>query len=51
MHHQAFTTTSQARLGIFRWLTFYNTRRRHSALPYLSPLEFEEQTAKLTLVA
>jgi transposase InsO family protein len=51
MHHQTFTTTSQARLAIFRRLTFYNTRRRHSALSYFSPLEFEQQTAKLTLAA
>lgn len=54
MHNKAFTTTSQARLEIFRWLTFYNARRRHSALSYLSPLEFEQQhheTAKLTLIA
>lgn len=34
---------SQARLEIFRWLTYYNARRRHSALAYLSPMEFEQQ--------
>lgn len=54
MHNKLFTTMRQARLEIFQWLTFYNARRRHSALSYLSPLEFEQQhqpTTKLTLVA
>ena len=54
MYRKAFSTISQARLEIFRWLTYYNTRRRHSALAYLSPLEFEQQhhaAAKLSLVA
>lgn len=53
-HDKVFTTVNQARLEIFRWFIFYNTRRRHSALSYLSPLEFEQQhqqTAKLSLVA
>lgn len=37
MHNKLFATVSQARLELFRWLTFYNARRRHSALSYLSP--------------
>ncbi|QIY93044.2 IS3 family transposase [Streptomyces sp. S1D4-11] len=47
-------TMSQARLEIFQWLTYYNARRRHSALSYFSPMEFEQQhhkTAKLSLAA
>jgi hypothetical protein len=37
MHKTAFSTMGQARLEIFRWLTYCNARRRHSALAYLCP--------------
>ena len=43
MHKKLFVTTSQARLEIFEWLTYYNARRRHSSLSYLSPMQFEQQ--------
>ncbi|GAU71444.1 putative transposase [Streptomyces sp. NBRC 110611] len=36
MHQRLFSTVRQARLEIFQWLTYYNARRRHSALNYLS---------------
>lgn len=54
MHRRVFVTMSQARLEILRWLTYCNARRRHSALSYLSPMEFEQhhhRTAKLSLAA
>ncbi|MDX3230466.1 integrase core domain-containing protein [Streptomyces sp. ME19-01-6] len=54
MYKKAFSTMCQARLDIFRWLTYYTARRRHSALAYLSPMQFEQQhhtTAKLSLAA
>jgi putative transposase len=35
-------TRDEARLAVFEWIgTFYNRRRRHSALGYLSPEAFE----------
>jgi len=39
-----YETRDQARLSIFRYIeTFYNPRRRHSALGYRSPDVFEHQ--------
>jgi transposase InsO family protein len=39
-----FSTREAARLALFEWLeTWYNPRRRHSALDYLAPLEFERR--------
>ncbi|MFB6842118.1 IS3 family transposase [Streptomyces sp. NPDC056361] len=51
MHGKPFQTMSQARLEIFQWLTYYNARRRHSALGYLSPLEFEQQHHAPTMLS
>ncbi len=41
-----FRTQSEARIAIFDFIEgFYNPRRRHSALGYLSPIEFESAQA------
>lgn len=54
LHQRLFTTISQAGLELFQWLTYYNGRRRHNSLGYLSPVEFEQQhqtERRLTLAA
>jgi len=41
-----FTTRRQARAAIFDYIeAFYNRQRRHSALDYLSPAQFEQEAA------
>src|SRR5262249_42707507 len=44
LDHQRFRTQLDARLAIFDFIEgWYNPRRRHSALEYLSPLAYEKQ--------
>jgi transposase InsO family protein len=47
-----FSTRHQARLEIFEYLeVFYNRRRRHSSLGYLSPWEYERAALPAKLAA
>jgi len=42
IHHHTYATRHQARLALFEYLeVFYNRKRRHSTLDYLSPAEYE----------
>ena len=52
MQDRRFATRAEAIAAITEYIEgFYNTRRRHSALDYMSPLEFELQHARATLAA
>ena len=44
LDRNTFRTRSDARSAIFAWIEgWYNRERRHSALGYLSPQEFEQR--------
>jgi putative transposase len=41
-HHENYATSEEARASIFEYIeVFYNRRRRHSTLGYVSPAEYE----------
>ena len=42
LHGRKFATRRQAMDEVIDWLTFYNHRRLHSTLGYLSPMQFEK---------
>ena len=47
VHRRTFEAREQAQLEIFEYIeTFYNRLRMHSALGFMSPVEFEEKMAK-----
>jgi putative transposase len=44
IHHEQYETRKQAKESIFEYIeVFYNNRRSHSTLGYVSPAEFERQ--------
>jgi putative transposase len=46
VNHERYETRDEARSSIFDYIeVFYNRKRRHSALGYVSPVEYERQTA------
>lgn len=46
-HRHVFPTINDARRGVYAWIDgFYNARRRHSAIGYLSPLQYEHHLAR-----
>ena len=43
VHHRAYQTRNEAKADVFYYIeSFYNRRRLHSALDYLSPEEYEQ---------
>lgn len=52
VYQQKYLTINQAALSVFEYIeTWYNTKRKHSALGYKSPKEFEESLNNQLLVA
>ena len=44
LDRRSFRSKTEARLAVFTWIeAWYNPRRRHSALEYLSPLNYERK--------
>jgi putative transposase len=44
LERRVFRTKTEARLALFTWIEgWYNPRRRHSALGYLSPINYERK--------
>ena len=47
VHHDDYRTRSEARAVIFEYIElFYNRKRRHSAINYMSPVEYEVRAEK-----
>ena len=44
-----WATARDARLAVFKWITRYNTRRRHSYCGHLSPVSYENTAHAATL--
>jgi putative transposase len=43
VHHEDYRTRQEARASLFEYVeVFYNARRRHSSLGYVSPAEYEQ---------
>lgn len=44
-YRHRFADHTEARLATFEWIeAFYNLRRRHSSIGYLSPVDFENKS-------
>lgn len=52
LRRERFATREAARMRLFWYIEcFYNTRRRHSGLGYLSPADYEREHLKKAIPA
>jgi transposase InsO family protein len=52
LYRQKFKTRRQAELAVFEYIeTWYNNKRKHSSLNYLSPIEYENEFINQKMVA
>jgi putative transposase len=51
LHGQRFATRQQAKDEVLDWLHWYNRKRLHSTLNYLSPMEYEREWKQRTTPA
>jgi transposase InsO family protein len=50
IYAENYRTVEQARSGIFDYIeVFHNRKRRHSAIGYVSPHQYEQQFKQLTV--
>ena len=49
LHGQHFETLRQAKDEVLDWLLWYNQTRLHSALNYVSPMQYEQNWARDTV--
>ena len=40
-YQEVFETIKEARMAVFSWLNWYNNKRIHSTIGYMTPAEFE----------
>jgi putative transposase len=49
VNHAGYATREEARKDVFKYIeAFYNVRRRHQSLGYVSPATYEEMKSKTT---
>ena len=52
VYHRQYRTRAQARLDIFEYIEiFYNRKRLHSSLGYLSPVDYERKQRPIKVAA